>query len=190
MKRQIAWRHWRFLITSVTSTLLLNVAVADGATLTVFSPADSGAGTLRQAILDASPGDTINFAINFSSFPHQVGLTSDELLINKNLTINGPGADKLTVGGFNGAFGIFRIAPASVTATISGLTINGGSTQRGGGIFNTGTLTINNCTISNNFAYQGGGVANDGVLTVTNSTISYNLAKLLAGQSSLFKLAN
>ena len=55
---------------------------------------DSGSGSLRQAILNASPGDTINFAPSVTT----VNLTSgEELVIDKNLTITGPGANRLTV---------------------------------------------------------------------------------------------
>src|ERR1700674_5822684 len=79
----------------VAGTLLFRLAAAQGATLTVFSSADSGPGTLRQAIFDASSGDIINFALPQSVTA--ILLTSGELLINKNLAINGPGADKLTV---------------------------------------------------------------------------------------------
>src|ERR1700730_6668339 len=68
-------------------TMLLATA-AKCATLTVFSGNDSGAGTLRQAIFDASSGDTINFALPQNV--KTISLTSGELLINKNLTVNGP----------------------------------------------------------------------------------------------------
>jgi hypothetical protein len=51
-----------FLARVILGTIF-GAAVAHGATITVFSNADTGAGTLRQAIFDASPGDTINFAI-------------------------------------------------------------------------------------------------------------------------------
>ena len=54
---------------------------------------DRGPGSLRQAILDASPGETINFAPSVTTLT----LTSGELVINKNLTINGPGSYRLTV---------------------------------------------------------------------------------------------
>ena len=63
------------------------------ATITVVNGNDSGAGSLRQAILVASSGDTINFAPSVTT----VTLTSDELVIDKNLTITGPGANRLTV---------------------------------------------------------------------------------------------
>ena len=82
-----------FLVT-VTSALLLGAATGQAATLTVTSSGDSGAGTLRQAILDASSlgSDTINFDLTGT-----ITLTSGQLFIHKNLTISGPGANVLTV---------------------------------------------------------------------------------------------
>ena len=63
--------------------------VAQGATLTVTSTGDSGAGSLRQAISDASSGDTITFSV-----------TGDiTLTIDKNLIITGPGSGDLTISG-------------------------------------------------------------------------------------------
>jgi hypothetical protein len=67
-------------------------------TFTVISEADDGAGSLRQAILDAnaSPGpDTIKFDRDIQ----EISLTSGQLLITDDLTIRGPGADKLTIDG-------------------------------------------------------------------------------------------
>src|SRR4051812_9129746 len=77
--------HARFLAL-IAGTVLFRLAAAQGATIIVFSGADSGAGTLRQAIFDASSGDTITFSLPLGF--GGIGLTSDELLINKNLTIN------------------------------------------------------------------------------------------------------
>ena len=54
------------------------------ATLTVTSGGDTGVGTLRNQIAAAASGDTIVF-----SGVTTVTLTSGELVINKNLTING-----------------------------------------------------------------------------------------------------
>ena len=157
------------------AALLFRLTAAQGATITVFSSADGGPGTLRQAIFDAASGDTINFAIPQSA--NGISLSSNELLIDKNLMIDGPGADKLTVQNVE-SNRIFHIAPASVTVTISGLTIyrgNAPNNENGGGILNAGTLTITNCTIySNTTQGNGGGVRNDGFLTITNSTISGN----------------
>jgi CSLREA domain-containing protein len=71
------------------------------ATLTVNSLADPGDGTcdlsectLREAIADATSGDTINFSVTGT-----INLTVGELLIEKDLTINGPGMNNLTIDG-------------------------------------------------------------------------------------------
>jgi hypothetical protein len=42
--------------------------------ITVTNTNDSGSGSLRQALVDANDGDTINFAVTGT-----IGLTSDEL---------------------------------------------------------------------------------------------------------------
>ena len=142
---------------------------------------DSGPGSLRQAILNASPGDTINFAPSVTT----VNLTSgEELVIDKNLTITGPGANRLTVQRSTYAARIFNISPG-VTVSISGITISNGFAQDGpggGGILNAGVLTLTDCTISHNFTGNdfggilgGGGVMNDnGTMIITDSTISNN----------------
>ena len=148
-------------------------------TISVTNTNDSGPGSLRQAIASAASGDTITFSLPPNS---SITLTSGELLVNKNLTINGPGANQLTVRR-SSADGTpdFRIFDITGIVTITGLTIsNGKLTDFGaGGIYNNhGTLTINNCTISGNSAGTvGGGIYNDGgTLTITNSTISGNSA--------------
>ena len=85
---------------------------------------DSGAGSLRRAILYASSGDTITFAPSVTT----VTLINGELVINKNLIITGPGANRLTVTArcidFV-CFRIFNISPG-VTVSISGITISNG----------------------------------------------------------------
>src|SRR6202163_2047981 len=61
-------------------------------TITVTTPNDNGAGSLRDAISNASSGDTINFDSGITT----INLTSGGFSISKNLTINGPGANLLT----------------------------------------------------------------------------------------------
>ncbi|HEY6331044.1 MAG TPA: hypothetical protein VI756_17065, partial [Blastocatellia bacterium] len=82
---------------------------------------DSGAGSLRQAILEACPGSTITFA---STVKSPIMLTTADLEIDQNLTIIGPGADLLTVerssAGGTPQFRIFTISEG-VTVNISGL---------------------------------------------------------------------
>src|SRR5437762_12356255 len=64
-------------------------------TLTVTNTGDSGPGSLRQALADAHDGDTIQFdpALNGQT----IYLSSGELVVAKNISINGPGPDLLEV---------------------------------------------------------------------------------------------
>jgi hypothetical protein len=137
---------------------------------------------LRQAIGDVVDGDTINFDSSLNG--QTITLTSGELLVNKSVTINGPGANKFAVDA-NHASRVFYIASGK-DVTISGLTVTHGSPADllGGGIYNDrATLTVSSCTISGNSANGGGGggIYNDGpggsaTLTITNCTISDNSA--------------
>jgi hypothetical protein len=153
----------------------------------VINNADSGAGSLRQAILDACDGSTITFANNIAS---PITLAS-ELAIDKNLTIQGPGANALTISGNNAVrvFNIGSVNPA-INVAILGLTITAGHTgadKFGGGILDnsTGTLNVVNSIVSGNTAMPsfdggGGGIYNSGAGTVnvTGSIISGNSAPL------------
>ena len=164
---------------------MTNFATANAATITVTNTNDSGASSLRQALADANDGDMIQFdpALNGQT----ITLTSGELSINKNITINGPGPDLLTVSTISipkFPFRVFHINPGH-NVTIAGLTISDGHAigSVGGGILNEhSTLTINDCTISNNHSdSNGAGIYNDGSassanLTILNSTISGNQA--------------
>lgn len=140
---------------TVIAVLLLAATTmsAAAATITVTNGNDSGAGSLRQAIIAASPGDTINFAPSVTT----VTLTSGELVIDKNLTITGPGANRLTVQRSTNApqSRIFHISSSTATVSISGITISNGWAQDGpggGGILSVGVLTLTDCTISDNLA--------------------------------------
>jgi len=171
----------RILFASCLSVLCLIALNARAATISVTNTNDSGAGSLRQAILDAHDGDTVNFGVTGT-----ITLMTDELLVDKSITINGPGSDNLTVAG-SGFSRVFHVS-SGVSATIAGLTITNGDGGDwdgfgGGGIYNDhATLAVDKCTVSGNYApFQGGGVYNDGfngnaTLTVTNSTFSGNHA--------------
>jgi len=129
------------------------------------------------------PGDTITFdTTGVFATPQTIVLTTGELLVDKNLTILGPGFANLAVDG-NAASRVFHIGPGR-TVTISGLTVADGSNSAtntadsGGGIFNDhANLTIRGCVLANNTAAYGGGVLNytassssNAMLTITNST--------------------
>jgi len=140
---------------------------------------DSGKNSLRYDIAHASDGDTINFNMSPGNVTSPITLTSGLLEINKNLTIEGPGARILAISG-GGSSGVF-IVDSGKTATIAGLTLTNGLAGDGGAIFNSGTLTLTNCTVSSSTATDGGGIDNQAALTLTNCTIAKNTASGLGG---------
>jgi hypothetical protein len=157
------------------------------ATNTVTTTADTGAGSLRQAVASVTAGDTINFTVTGT-----ITLTSGEIALDKDLTVSGPGANVLAVSG-NNASRVFNVV-SNATVSVSGLSLKNGTdaTGAGGGIHNAGTLTLSACTISNCHAgagtpLSGGGAifnATSGVLVVVNSTLDNNQATGGAGDDS------
>ena len=170
------------------------------ATLVVTTLSDSGPGSLRQAIADANPGDTITFGVKGT-----VSLTSGALVIDKSLAIEGPAPNKQAISG-NQADRVFVIAGGA--ATIAGVTIRDGLADgnspilpsTGGGILNLASVTLANAVVSGNQALgdlsqsplglpglgQGGGVANFGVLAASDSASIGNLARGADGSSGPF----
>jgi hypothetical protein len=162
--------------------LLYAVAIPlHAATITVTNTNDGGPGSLRQALAGANDGDTIGFAVTGT-----ISLTSGEIVIDKNITISGPGSNSLTVRPLSqGSFRVFNVMP-SHSITIQGLTISFGYAgfAQGGGIYldEHVTATIADCVLMNNYTGGlGGAIFIDGygggaMLTVLNSTITGNTA--------------
>jgi hypothetical protein len=164
----------RTLVATVTLflTTVASLQSIDAATITVINTDDSGPGSLRQGLADAIDGDTITFAVTGS-----IVLTSGELLLDKNVTISGPGANNLAVdGNANGrVFHINNGINDGLTVVISGLTIRNGMAPNdsGGGIYNEqSTLTINDCVITGNVAHQGGGIYTYATRAITSPPTS------------------
>src|SRR5688500_9288893 len=113
---------------------------AHGATVPVTNTMDKLAGSLRQAIQDANSGDTVVFQIPTSDLGYNattgvftINLTSGQLVINKNVTIDG-GGQKITVQRSPGAATPFRIFDITAgTVTFSRLTIARGDLSGIGG---------------------------------------------------------
>ncbi len=147
-------------------------------TLTVTSLLDDGsAGTLRAQVAAAAAGDTIDFAPELAG--RSITLSQGQVVINKDLTVQGPGADQLTVRG-SGAR-IFNVeGPGTLDVTLSGLTLADGNATGGGAVRNDNeNLTIHNAVLSNNRAGGGAGgavLSEGGSLIVEDSTLQNNSA--------------
>ncbi len=143
----------------------------------VTSTADSGANTLREALANVCTGDTITFDLAGAG-PHTITLTTGELAIDTNVTINNNSGESVTVSG-NNASRVFNINSGK-TASIIGLALSGGAAASGAGILNDGTLTVVNSTLTgNNATADGGGIGSSASatsLTLINTTISGNNA--------------
>lgn len=154
--------------------------------------------SLREAINIAGTGNVIEFSSLFNA-PQIITLSDaagfQGLIINKNLTINGKGAQLLTIRRNPASsvnFRIFTVNGANVI--LNGMTVTGGKTvgsnARSGGIYSdpTSNLTINDCHITDNEitsvgSVKGGGIsAQGGTLVINNSTVSNN--RVISGSTT------
>lgn len=153
------------------------------AVFAVTSTADSGAGSLRDAIKQANALAGAD-AVTLAGMAGSISLTSEELLITDDLAITGPGADALSVSG-GGARRVFHI-DGGVDVEISDLRITRGfASDRGGGILSEGgDLTLDGVVVERNSARSSGGVAQGGgiavigaALTMVDSIVTLNSAQ-------------
>ncbi len=109
---------------------------------------DAGEGSLRDIIDCAGSGATITFSADMSGTT--ILLTSGEIVINKNLTLAGPGALLLSLSG-NNASRLFHVLPGN-TLTIQGMNLKDAtSPTNGGAVYAQGNLTLNGVTLQHNF---------------------------------------
>lgn len=175
------------LLKSIMVLLLLSSVsfMANAQTITVMNSNDSGAGSFRQAIIDATAGSTIAFSAATNG--NTIMLTS-EIIIDKNLTISGNGEDQTMVSGSNTT----RILSVTNTdnITVNNLTFTNGSAIDNGGAISSlnSMLTLNDVTITSseaagNSAGEGGGAIYlmGGMLTANNSTFTDNSATGTSG---------
>ena len=166
----------------IVAMLLVTVMLAGparAATLTVTNTNDAADGSLRQRIASAAPGDTIVFSVSGA-----ITLTSGQLVVNKDLTIAGPGAKDLTVSG-NNQSRVFEVA-SEAQVEISGLTITGGRVAGSSGSSGANGFTSSNGGTNGQAGGSGGdagggGILNNGTLTLREVSVSANTATGGAG---------
>ncbi len=132
-------------------------------------------GDLRYCInkVNAEPGaDAIDFTVTGT-----INLTGPLPDLGSDIDILGPGMNLLTVRRDSGGdYRVFSIAAADIV--ISGMAIEGGNADVGGGVYNQGTLTLENARVGSNtaFAGVGGGIYNAGILILAGTTVVDNTA--------------
>jgi len=165
--------------------LHLTLACLEGryspAVFTVTNVSDSGSGSLRQAVIAANSSngtDTIAFEPTFFSVPRSITLLTGRLTINESVVISGPGSELLSVSG-NKSSGVFLVTGfATITSTISGLSVRDAANQRAISLEGVNAdLVLSNCAISGSSA---GAISLflSARLTVQHSTISGNSSQV------------
>ena len=133
--------------------------------------------SLRRAIETANDGDTITFDTAAMGIEAAgavtITLAGSAISIEKDITIDGPGADKLAVSG-NNASGVFEIIASTVR--MSGLTVTGGSDS--GILVAAGAVTFDRIHVTGNSGTDGGGLRyiGGGDHAILSSTFSNNQA--------------
>jgi predicted outer membrane repeat protein len=186
--------------------MLTSSTASANAAFVVSTLADSGVGSLRQAMLDANSAagvDTITFTAGLTG---TIDVQSDLPALNEGIDLQGPGASVITIdGGWTAAGGaatghslfvLDDIDVAEGASTISGVTITGGNGSNnegaGGGAiqkyYGDADLTIADVVLTGNYAPNDGGAVflheTDGTVTIRDSVISNNVADWNGGALS------
>ncbi len=150
--------------------------------LVVTSLADSGPGSLREALGLIADGGTVT--IDPALAGGTITLTSGQLTIDRGVTLDASAVAPLTISG-GGTSRVLEVG-AGVTVGISDVVIRDGvGAPQGGGILNRGSLSLDRVVVTANtqgaagpasFDLGGGGIysADSSTLTLTDSTVSDN----------------
>jgi predicted outer membrane repeat protein len=159
------------------------------AVITVQNTSEFGVGSLRQAILDARAGDTVRFSSSLAG--KTITLATRQLVVNKDLIIDGAGAPGLTISGNNQKRVFLVSGPDSNLArgsqfTLRNLTVANGfiSNDRGGAIDFRGanTLRVENVNFYNNVSTAGAiSVREEAIVTVIGCKFDGNDAARFSG---------
>ena len=148
-----------------------------------YVSADTSPGSLRQAIANTDPGETVDFDAGLSGVTIILGGT--ELTVGNELTIDASMlASGISISG-DGASRVLRVSQGSGAVLLDSLAITGGSEFLGGGIYVDpgNSVTLLDCTLTGNTASGGGGALFSlsaapmtAVIDLINSTVTGNSA--------------
>src|SRR5581483_11580211 len=150
-------------------------------------------GTLRRALADAGSNDHITFDIRSTvsgvpDYPATIRLKST-LVLNKNVTIDGPGANQLFISGDTNSDGVadVELFVGNALVTVNRLTLTKGHHSFAGGVAEVnegGTLNLSYCAVTDSRAeVWGGGIdVNGGGLNLDHCLIRGNSTGAATGQ--------
>ena len=176
-------------------------SLALAAPVVVTNTDDAGPGSLRQTIIDAPDGATIQFDAAIAG--KTIVLSTGSLNIDKTLTVEGPVPAGMTISG--GLLTRVFWIQATGNAILRNLSIIDGRDKFGGGLWVEGTAILDHSLVANNEAReadgggillvfaaelglinstlsgntsprQGGGIYSLGRISIRNSTIAANVA--------------
>ncbi|MCO5183874.1 MAG: hypothetical protein M9965_08040 [Anaerolineae bacterium] len=155
-----------FFVPALAAEAMSACQIVNAASAEVFD-------NLQVAVDAANPGDLLTVT----------GTCVGTTMIDKDLVLEGdsaPESEQATLDG-NGAGSVLSVA-IDVNVTVTGLTITGGYSEFGGGIYNEGAMELNEVTVSDNASYYegwlggGGGIYNLDTMTLKNSAVTNNTA--------------
>jgi CSLREA domain-containing protein len=186
------------LVVAISSVLAASGVQA--ATITVNSLADPGGSeqcSLRHAIESvntqapvygcAAPDGVDDTIVFDNGLTGTIELSAGQLTVYSNLSIVGPGAEDLVIQ----ASPYSRVLEVtdSIQASVSGLTLTGGSANYGAGLYvsYSSTVSLSDCVISGNYAseYGGGIEVFEGELAISNCEIRDNISGVYGGGLSV-----
>jgi len=186
-------------LTHTPSWTPTSTSTAAPQTFVVTTTADSGPGSLRQALLDANAttAATITFDPTIFATPQIINLSSNLPTIIRSVTIDGPDTVRVTINAGNVDGRRVLAVQGTIAVTLRDLIITGGSClnsssnydycpesrSSGGGILiENAIVTIVNSTFSDNTARLGGSIANSfGVLTLNDTGFNSNSSTQAGG---------
>lgn len=151
----------------------------------VLNTNDSGPGSLRQALADASLGATITFDTELSG---ETILLSSPVVITQSVTVDASDlSDEITISGTNTQ--LLTISGSAGRVILDSLTFSGGRNSSGSGAAiecSSSDFTLRDCTFSENQSRDSGGaVFFDGdAIGVENCRFENNTAGAFPGSSS------
>jgi hypothetical protein len=178
------------LIIRVLLVYLILFTSARAANFIVVNNSDSGAGSLRQGILNANASG--GGKITFANVTGAISLQSPLPILTANITIQGPSLSQLAITCSNTIAITILTNSANCTSTLSGLSIQ--STMANFGtfnlldsfvglefnpsiapVYNSGTMTLTRCILTGNQVPSGNdSIENHGTMNLDHCSITNN----------------